>query len=291
MEVIKILNIDRFICSEHQKHFYISDLKTHIQKNKSYITNPHKHDSYLCILFTQGFGQHEIDFTSYEITPGSIFMMSPGQTHHWNLSDDIDGFIFIHTEEFYNFHYTKERMSAFPFFQSVYNDPHLHLNILDIEKIRNLFEIICFEYHAELGFNSQIILNYISIIYVLLSRIYFLESKIIPQNSSPYIEKYHQFELLVENHFRTEKSPSIYANLLNITPKHLNRIAKSNRNKTASEVISERIILEAKRIIVHSKLSLSEIAFSLGFEDYAYFSRFFKQKEGVSPKDFSKKYK
>lgn len=291
MEGIRILSIEKFISAENQTHFYASDLKTHIKKNQSYITNPHKHDSYLCVLFTQGFGNHEIDFTKYEIKPGSIFMMAPGQTHHWNLSDDIDGFIFIHTQEFYNFHYTNERIAAFPFFQSIYNQPNLNLNSLDTEKMINLFENICYENDAELPLRNQMILNYISTIYSLLSRIYLLKNTGTLVKSSTYSDKYQQFEHLVEKHFRTEKSPSKYAELLHITAKHLNRVAKFNTNKTASDVISERIILEAKRKIAHSTTSLSEISLSLGFEDYAYFSRFFKQKEGVSPKEFSLKYK
>ena len=290
MNKIQVLNIDAFLSTENQKEFYVSDLKTHIEKNKSFITNPHKHNSYLCILFTKGFGTHEIDFTSYEIKEGSLFLVAPGQTHHWTLSEDIDGYIFTHTQAFYNFHYTKERITQFPFFQSVHNNPHIDLTASDTKTIVNLFDLIYLEYNSQQILKTQMILNYISIIYCTLSRIYISESKNVIKNSSNYIEKYTLFEQLIEKHFLTEKSPSKYAELLHITSKHLNRITKSSINKTASELISERIILEAKRKIVHSKISLSEIAYSLGYDDYAYFSRIFKQKEGISPSDFLKKY-
>ncbi|WP_432670248.1 helix-turn-helix domain-containing protein [Flavobacterium sp. SM2513] len=290
MKNIQVLNIEKFLSSENQKEFYVSDLKTHIEINKSFITHPHKHNSYLCVLFTKGFGTHEIDFTSYEINEGSLFLIAPGQTHHWTLSNDIDGYIFTHTQAFYDFHYTKERISQFPFFQSIHNNPHLNLKVSDVKTIVNFFELISFEYQSQQLLKSQMILNYISIIYSVLSRIYISESKNLIQNSSKYIEKYHQFEQLIEKQFLIEKSPSKYADLLNISSKHLNRITKSSINKTASELISERIILEAKRKIVHSKVSLSEIAYSLGYDDYAYFSRLFKQKEGISPAEFLKKY-
>lgn len=290
MNNIQVLNIEKFLATENQKDFYVSDLKTHIKKNKSYITNPHKHNSYLCVLFTKGSGNHEIDFTSYKIQSGSLFLIAPGQTHHWNLSDDIDGYIFTHTLVFYDFHYTKERINQFPFFQSVQNNPNIELAASDTKTIVKLFDLIYLEYNAQQILKSQMILNYISIIYSTLSRIYISEVKDINQNSINYIEKYHQFEQLIEKYFLTEKSPSKYADLLHISSKHLNRITKSNINKTASELISDRIILEAKRKIVHSKISLSEIAYSLGYEDYAYFSRIFKQKEQISPSEFLKKY-
>ena len=291
MNSIQVLNIEQFLPTENQKHFYVSDLKTHIKKNKSYITHPHKHNSYLCILFTKGFGTHEIDFTSYEVKPGSLFLIAPGQTHHWTLSDDIDGYIFTHTQTFYDIHYTNERIAQFPFFQSIYNHPLLELKMSDTQAIIALFDSILAEYTSQLPFKQQMILNYVSIVYSTLSRLYISKSKNFTSNSSRYIETYHQFEHLIEQHYSTEKSPSKYADLLNITPKHLNRITKSNTNKTATDVIIERVLLEAKRKMVHSKSSLSEIAYALGYEDYAYFSRVFKQKEGISPKDFLMNYK
>lgn len=291
MDSIQVLNIEKFLATENQKDFYVSDLKNHIKKNKSYITNPHKHNSYLCVLFTKGFGTHEIDFTSYKIQSGSLFLIAPGQTHHWNLSEDIDGYIFTHTLVFYDFHYTEERINQFPFFQSIQSNPHIELTASDKNTLVDFFDIIILEYNGQQILKSQMILNYISIIYSHLSRIYISEFKESTQKSINYIEKFHQFELLIEKHFITEKSPSRYADLLHITSKHLYRITKSNVNKTASELISDRIILEAKRKIVHSKISLNEIAYSLGYEDYPYFSRLFKQKEQISPSDFQKKYK
>ena len=78
--------------------------------------------------------------------------------------------------------------------------------------------------------------------------------------------------------------------MMNITPKHLNRITQNIIGKTTSEVILDRILLEAKRVILHTGKSFSEIAIGLGYEDYAYFSRLFKQKTGLTPSQFLKTY-
>ena len=78
---------------------------------------------------------------------------------------------------------------------------------------------------------------------------------------------------------------------MNISSKHLNRITKEVIGKTASEVITDRIILEAKRRVLHTKNNFSEVAFSLGYDDYAYFSKLFKKASGLTPTAFLKIYK
>jgi AraC-like DNA-binding protein len=95
---------------------------------------------------------------------------------------------------------------------------------------------------------------------------------------------------LINIHFYLEKFPKFYANQLNITPKHLNRIVRDTINKTTQQLISERVILEAQRLIVHTADPLSQIAYTLGFSDYAYFSKLFKLKTGMSPMEFRNQY-
>lgn len=87
----------------------------------------------------------------------------------------------------------------------------------------------------------------------------------------------------IEAHFKTKHSPSDYAGLLYISPKALAKITKSHFNKTLSELINERIIIEAKRELYLTDKTVKEIAYELGYEDEYYFSRFFKINAEVSP--------
>ena len=80
--MINILDISQLQNQETESNFYVNNLREHIRHNKSKITKPHKHNSYLCILFTKGIGTHEIDFNTYEVKPGNLFVISPGKTHH-----------------------------------------------------------------------------------------------------------------------------------------------------------------------------------------------------------------
>ena len=86
------------------------------------------------------------------------------------------------------------------------------------------------------------------------------------------------------------KSPTSYADLLHITPKHLNRVSNEVLDKTATQIITDRVLLEAKRLLASRKYTVSEVANELGYIDYSYFSRVFKKNLGMSPKGFYKEY-
>lgn len=290
MENIRILDIEHFQFNENQKDFYVNTISLHIRDNHSKITKPHKHNSYLTILFTKGNGTHEIDFNIFDVILGSMFLISPGQTHHWNLSEDIEGYIFTHTKDFYDLHYSHNSILKFPFFQSVQNLPYLLLDEIEIKSTTLFFEQLMNEYRQKKIFSHQRIISYIDIMYIDLSRIYLNNhsEEIITFNS--YSQRFQELEGLIEKHYLVEKSPSEYAKMMRITPKHLNRIIKSVIGKTTSDVIIERIILEAKRKMLHTSQSFSEIALSLGYDDYPYFSRLFKNKTKISPSDFLKNY-
>ena len=110
-------------------------------------------------------------------------------------------------------------------------------------------------------------------------------------HNQTYVRILRQFEDLIEDNFRSEKLVKQYAFKLNITEKHLNRVTKSCIGKTSTQLISERIILEAKRMLFYSKLNVSQIGEALGYFDNFYFVRFFKKNVGITPLAFLAKYK
>lgn len=288
--MINVLHINQLQKEENQKDFYVNNLREHIILNKNKITKPHKHNSYLCVLFTKGSGIHEIDFNIYTVKAGNLFVISPGKTHHWELSDDIDGYIFTHTKDFYDLHFSHNSISNFPFFQSVQNSPSIELEVNQIPEIVALFEAMLSEYQNKKILKHQVLISYSDIMYAILSRIYLKDQTEQIVNHGLYSQKFNELEKLIEKHFLTEKSPSKYASMMNITPKHLNRITQSIIGKTTSEVILDRVLLEAKRIMLHTSKTFTEISIGLGYEDYAYFSRLFKQKTGFTPSQFLKSY-
>lgn len=291
MKSFTVLDIQQFESDKKRKDFYANTIENHLLTSHKNIFKPHKHNFYLTVLFTHGSGTHEIDFVKYDVKPGSIFFMNPGQMHHWKLSVDIQGFIFFHTQSFYDLHYARTRVNNFPFFYSVQNSPVLYLKTSDIKNFKSLFEQIYYENISDYLLKSNKIISLIDLIYIESTRHYIRknEMEVIPQNS--YTLKFQAFESLVEEHYKSEKSPSQYADWLNISSKHLNRITQNMVGKTTTDIISDRVFLEAKREMIAQKLSFNQIADELGYEDYAYFSRLFTKKCGETPSSFIKKYR
>jgi AraC family transcriptional activator of pobA len=279
---LPIYKIQNFEQAKHEPDFYANDFVSHITHHH-FATTPHKHDFYLTVLFTKGSGTHEIDFNIYDIKPGSVFMMLPGQMHNWKFSKVTDGYVFFHTKDFYNLGFTKANVNAYPFFQSLHNTPIINLKKKDAIKLESLFKELVMEHQHQAHLKFEKIHALVNLIYVELSRHYFPTMQI---SNESYLTKIRSLENLIDQYFKTKKYPSEYAGLMNLSEKHLNRMSKECLNKTTTELIAERIVLEAKRLLIHSNQTVSEIANELGYEDNSYFSRFFKKHAGQSPLQF-----
>lgn len=257
-----------------------------------HIEKPHRHDFYAAVLFTRGKGIHEIDFQKYDVSVGSLFFLSPGQIHSWELSEDIDGYIFFCSQEFYEMYYVNQKLRNFPFFGSVSFPRKLQLDIDELEKINRLFLELGEEFHSQNLMKEGLSLSLMSQIFINAVRLFSKDHDIHASSASlSYFKHYHDFENLIEQYFSSQKSISYYASLLGITPKHLNRITQSVVQKTATDIITERVVLEAKRMLMYLDESLVEIAFRLGYEEYSYFVRVFRKSSGMTPTQFMRKYK
>ncbi|WP_274474314.1 AraC family transcriptional regulator [Mangrovimonas aestuarii] len=288
---VPVLNIKQFQKSKPLTGFYVNSFSNHIKLNEDLISKPHSHDFYLCVIFTEGTGIHEIDFNTYSINPGKVFFLKPGQTHFWKFDSQPEGFIFFHSQEFYELNFLDHKLSSFPFYYSYQNPSFLQISENDINYFNSKFQEVFEEQKRNDIFRELKIVSLINCIYIDLTRAYTPNINLVKFYPYNYLKILEQLETLIEINFYDQKFPKFYASELNITTKHLNRVVKETLDKTTSELISERVMLEAKRLIVHSNNNLAGIAYTLEFSDYAYFSKMFKSKTGLSPMGFRKKYK
>ncbi|GEN70207.1 AraC family transcriptional regulator [Chryseobacterium lathyri] len=292
MNSISVLHIDLFQSGRNTSDFYVNTMKEHLVVGHRHIEKPHRHDFYAAVLFTRGQGVHEIDFQKYDVSEGSLFFLSPGQIHSWELSEDIDGYIFFCSQEFYEMHYVNQKLRNFPFFGSVSFPRKLQLDADELIKNKILFQELGREHQSQNLMKEGLILSLMSHIFINSARLFSKEIDSLSSSASlSYFKHYQDFENLIEQYFTTQKSISHYASLLGISPKHLNRIAQTVVQKTATDVITERVVLEAKRMLMYLDESLVEIAFRLGYEEYSYFVRVFRKSSGMTPTQFMRKYK
>ncbi|MES2543955.1 MAG: AraC family transcriptional regulator [Bacteroidota bacterium] len=282
MKKYPVYSIEAFNCNSVTSDLYINTFKNHLQ-NHSFIEKPHRHNFYVLVFFTNGTGIHEIDFDRFVIQPGSVFVLQPGQMHHWVLSDDIEGFIVFYSAETYNLYFSKKTIDGYPFYFSIQNSPEILLDAKQTQTILPYFESLIIEIQDNQLFKRDKIMNLLDIVHIELSRKY---NKTNVHEAHSYNMKIKSFEELLEQQYKKEKSPAFYASNLNVSLKHLNRICNEILKKTTTEVIIERVILEAKRMLFDKNWTVNEISTALGYEDYSYFTRLFKKHTTMTPTAF-----
>lgn len=241
-------------------------------------------EDYYKIIYMEKNGSIIVDFVEYSLTENVLLFFSIGQ--HFQISKESRGSIIYFNPDFYciAFH-DKELACDGLLFDNVFEMPYLNLSTnLDILFLK-LISSIKREINQKDFWAEEMIKTYIKQIIISATR------TLIKSNNDSQIISYdkelaRKFSQLVELHYRKHHNVSDYANMLNITPKNLNKKIVSEKQVAPSIIIKQRIILQAKRLLANTTLSIKEIADYLGYEDYSYFVRFFKSQTGLPPLSF-----
>lgn len=254
------------------------------------IKNIHKHSFYHLVYFTSGKGSHTIDFTNYTIEEGCIYFMSPGQVHNWKFEEEVEGYVVNFSGVFFDQVFLGSSIvDQFTFFNVFSNLQMLKLSDAIKPKIVEIFEIILRELSNSDQYTPLMIASEMLSLFILVSRELPLSIPVLSNgNRNSIVLK--QFFDLIEDNFKELRLPKDYASLLYITSNHLNFLCKEHLNMSAGEVIRNRILLEAKRMLVNYNLSIANIAMELSFFDTSYFIKFFKKYTGYTPDTFRKQY-
>ena len=256
-------------------------------KNTEIFTFPHKHTFYHLVLFTKGGGTHSIDFKTFDVTPYQIYFMIPGQVHSWSFEGDVDGYVIHFSPAFFeSFLLKNEYLDQFPFFSGIIDDAVIQIGPTLQQKIVSLFEEIIAENERPGPMAADMIRSILLQIFILLNRTNTdTKEKTLPAYNRTLLKT---FQKLIEKNYPTLKLPRDYAELMYITPNHLNALCNDLLGISAGEVIRNRILLEAKRLLINLDLTIAEIAYRLNFNDNSYFTKFFKKYTGVTPEEFRK---
>jgi AraC family transcriptional regulator, transcriptional activator of pobA len=280
--------VDICSLSEHKEDaFLVSRFGSYLAKHHN-LHLAHRHSFYHLVFFTKGAGFHTIDFTKFETKPYQIYFMIPGQVHSWSFEGEVDGYVVNFSPAFFqSFLLRPDYLASFPFFNNIVQDSVINLEPPLNEKIKGLFEEIITHDTQKEVFQWDIIRALLLQIFILIDQNNFAQK---PQNIPPYnYALLKNFQKLIEKHYTELKLPMEYADLLYITPNHLNALCKEHLGIQAGEVIRNRIILEAKRLLINQQTSITEISYLLNFKDNSYFSKFFKKQVGITPEEFKKR--
>ncbi len=251
----------------------------------SYFDHIQRNNYYSLIWIEEGSGKVKADFAEYIFTTNSLFAFSPYQPFMFQAEKIKGTAIHFHPDFFCIHKHQTEVACHGVLFNNIYQPPFTMIDESSIGTLTMLIEQMRSEIKNASLAQYEILVSYLKIFLITSSRLKTEQQpealELVSDLKEPFVLQH--LKEAIEKDFKKKHSASDYAEALNISAKALAKITKNYFNKTITELISERIIIEAKRELYLTKKTVKEIAYELGYDDEHYFSRFFKNNADVSP--------
>ncbi len=244
----------------------------------------HRHNYNEFFFFKNGGGDHLIDFVTYTIKANSVYNVVSNKVHYVNRAIDSFGYVLMVKNDFFQNQILKTNYAFLIEFEEI------NLDVKAFDSQVELIQQIENELKSDHTLKNNVV---VALVHLLLVRL----KQYVYQNQTKDLIKltenslYKSFYVLLEKYYCSERSTGFYAERLNLSVNTLNKDIKKTTGKTVSKLIQNRLILEAKRLLFHSDLSVKEIGVYLNFTDSAHFYHFFRKLENCSPSDYRKKMK
>jgi AraC-like DNA-binding protein len=251
---------------------------------------PNRYNFYFLSLVRQGTATKTNGLSTFLIKPHTLWSTPLGQIHSakdWTA--DATGYYISFSPDFFPGDPAIGRLvQQIPFFK--FDGQHyLYLNEPTSDELYDLFGKMEREFERNDPWSESLIRVHLTEILLKAQRLFEAETGRRTQSEHALLSE--KYKGLIEKHYLKEKSVVFYADHLAVHPNHLNSVCKKETGFTASDLIKERVLQEAKYLLYQSGLSIKEIAWYLQFEDASYFSRFFKKATGLTPVEYGHTYR
>ena len=265
--------------------FELKDLSLIINQKRKISGVPHRTDFYQIVLIESGESVQTVDFTPIKLQSGQILFIAKNQVISFDTVSTYSGKIILFTDIFFNRCDCQPRL----FKQlNIFNPFTGNTPVAATEKLKSLFHLL------EQEFTAQHDIFQTDIIHNLLSAFLIESSRQNPRETNPLKNQEYsiasRFAELVELHYSSLRKVNDYIELMAIAAKPFSKALQTTIGKTPKQFIDDRILLEAKRLLVYSNETIKEITFLLGFEEPTNFSKFFREQTGLSPAEFKKQH-
>ena len=254
-----------------------------VNYRKSDFLVPHRKNYYFMAFVRQGSNRHWIDTTPYTLKPKTFYFTVPHQVHLKEEAEPFSGTTLSFTEDFLAMDESNS-LKKLPVIENPDDGHELILSDTDFNFIEDLLQKIMDEYHAKNDWQHNMLLAYMKVLLIYLSRLYTEQFSHKEQSADRLLLK--RYLAKIDESYISLHEVTDYAELLNISPGHLSELVKEQSGKPAIAHIHDRLIVEAKRLLFHTDYAVKEIAFHLGFEDSSYFNRFFKRLTDTTPVNY-----
>lgn len=283
------VSVDHIENRHYSSNFYLDQMGAIYERANGKADVPHRHDYYTVLFIEEAIGSHYVDFKEYPFSKQEVYFVGPGQVHQVVLTEKPRGWVFTFSTDFLVENNIPESfISNIRLFKSFGEAPPIKIDTNTFEHLSGIV--------AEMQACSVPVLRYSNRALGALLQLFLIycnnstavnQSQLDEENAGVCILR--DFKNLVETRYQEWHKVSSYAEQIHITPKHLSQTVKNITGKSAKEVIQDRLLLEAKRLLLHTDLSIKEVAYKIGYEEPLHFSGFFKKKAGVSPSNFREK--
>ncbi|WP_223599381.1 AraC family transcriptional regulator [Chryseobacterium sp. GVT01B] len=269
--------------SHHRFHVKRMDKRTQNAEDILLDKGIHRDSHYIFTCMESGHVKMMVDFKTVESKDSTLFCVLPGQVHQGLLMKDVCGwFVAVKAE------LVPDTVRSF-FDESLGEIQPLPIDKSLIQEVNTTASMLHASYTDEMLSSKEGFLVVQSLLNAFLGMFALIYSRnnLSPSSSeSRTLQLSRTFRSLVRKDFKTSKSPSEYAEILNITRGYLTEAVREATGKPAQHWIHQEILIEAKRLLVFTSLSIKEIAYELGYSDHTYFSRLFSKLEDQSPSEF-----
>jgi AraC family transcriptional regulator, transcriptional activator of pobA len=248
--------------------------------------NATQHTFYIIHWLEQGSGVYHIDFQGHSIQPKSLYFLTPGQVHSWDVQERVSGYTLFFTEEFLEIP-QPGLLHQVDFFHRFDQVPVVQVSPENVKLIDGLIQQLFVEYRQDQTGRAIVLQSLLQLLLVQAQREYHAvnHSKLATKSTAGAVLT-RDFKYLVGQHFLTMRTVEAYAEKLHVNSSHLSDTVKRLTGLPPGAHIRQRLALEAKRLLAHTDLTAQQITYQLGFEDPSYFGRFFKREVGVGPQTF-----
>lgn len=257
------------------------------QEKPSSTELPHRHNYFVVLFPTTAKGKHHIDFKTQNLESNTVYFVSPEQVHHVEVQGNPEGHVLLFTTDFLQqYSIAPQILFDMELFFNCDEAPPVKILEEHKEELKLLIHLIKAEYEKREWKWLDSIGALLKLFFIGCQRIKRETQSTNLKRDSRKAQIVRQFKNDLEAHYKSIHKVGDYANFQNLSSIYLNEVIKGETGVSAKEYIQNRIILEAKRLALFSDWPMKQVAWNLGFEDTAHFSRLFKKNQGINFSEF-----
>ncbi len=268
-----------------QQRFIMDRMETIFDRSEGKTDHPHRHQYYTVLVVKEGEGEHTIDFAAQPIGPRQVHFVAPGQVHQVKTPVRPLGAVITFTTDFLLLNNIPTSfISDINLFRAFGDHPPLELLAEPFERVWGIVGQMEEQWSQQRPHRDRALGALLQLF--LIHCYQHCQLPVADPVQDRQVGILRAFKQLVEGHFRQWHKVREYAEALHLHPRYLSQTIKSLTGDTPKSLIQDRLGLEAKRYLLHTELSIKEIAYRLGYEEPLHFSGFFKKQVGHSPSEF-----